>query len=236
MRNRVKGITSIVTQQFRFHDLRMVRNEESAMITTSRLSIIAVATATLIAASSVQASPIFFTNLSDFEDELGSVSLSVERFENFKSNRPSGTNFGAFTIESGDDIDKGPHGTNGPTSLKISENTDDFVKFTFHAPITAFRIDLVDALDDSGGSIVVTVDGVEHVIGPFAVELPDLNQLFIGVIDLDGFTMVKIDSDDTKDLLFYDNLRHTRIAEPATIALFGLGLAGLGYMRRRRST
>ena len=60
--------------------------------------------------------------------------------------------------------------------------------------------------------------------------------MFIGVIDLDGFTMVKIDSDDTKDLLFYDNLRHTRIAEPATIALFGLGLAGLGYMRRRRST
>lgn len=201
----------------------------------TKLSIFVVATATLIAASSAQAVPMFFNNLSDFDDELGSVSLAIQRFENFKSNTPSGTDFGAFTVETGDDIDKGPNGTNGPTSLKIAENSDDFVKFTFDSPITAFRIDLVDALDQSGGSIFVTVDGVQHVIGLLA-EQPDLNVMFIGVIDLDGFTMVTIDSDDGGDLLFYDNLRHTRIAEPATIALFGFGLAGLGFVRRRRST
>jgi hypothetical protein len=47
--------------------------------------------------------------------------------------------------------------------------------------------------------------------------------------------MVKIDATDNHDVVFLDNLLHTKIVEPATIALFGFGLAGLGYMRRRRS-
>jgi hypothetical protein len=51
------------------------------------------------------------------------------------------------------------------------------------------------------------------------------------IIDLEGFTMVTIDSDDTNGLLFYDNLRHIRISEPAASAQFGLGI-----VRRRRST
>ena len=208
------------------------------MSNKAKLSTIAVATATLIAASSAQASPIFFTDLTAFNNALGAEILAVEDFETLTSNTPSGTDFGPFKIETGDDIDKGSHkGTNGPTSLKISENSDDFIKFTFETPITAFGIDLVDALDTGGGSIFVTVDGgsPEHLIGPTG-DLPDLNLIFIGVIDLDGFTMVKIDSNDGTDFLFYDNLRHSKIAEPATIAMFGLGLTGLGFIRRRRST
>lgn len=207
------------------------------MSNKAKLSTIAVATATLIAASSAQASPIYFTDLTAFNNALGAETLSVNDFETLTSNTPSGTDFGPFMIETGDDIDKASYGTNGPTSLKISENTDDFIKFTFETPITAFGIDLVDALDTGGGSIYVTVDGgsPEQVIGPTG-DLPDLNLIFIGVIDLDGFTMVKIDSNDNNDFLFYDNLRHSEIAEPATIAMFGLGLTGLGFIRRRRST
>ena len=207
------------------------------MSNKAKLSTIAVATATLIAASSAQASPIFFTDLTAFNNALGAEILAVEDFETLTSNTPSGTDFGRFKIETGDDIDKASYGTNGPTALKISENSDDFIKFTFETPITAFGIDLVDALDTGGGSIFVTVDGgsPEHLIGPTG-DLADLNLIFIGVIDLDGFTMVKIDSNDGTDFLFYDNLRHSKIAEPATIALFGLGLTGLGFIRRRRST
>ncbi len=207
------------------------------MSNKARFSIFAVATATLIAASSAQASPIYFTDPIAFYNALDGETLSVQDFETLTSNTPSGTDFGPFKIETGDDIDKASYGTNGPTALKISENTDDFIKFTFETPITAFGIDLVDALDTGGGSIYVTVDGgsPEHFVGPTG-DLPDLNLIFIGVIDLDGFTMVKIDSDDRNDLLFYDNLRHSKIAEPATIAMFGLGLTGLGFIRRRRST
>ncbi len=208
------------------------------MSNKARISIFAIATATLIAASSAQASPIFFTDLTAFNNALGAEILAVEDFETLKSNTPSGTDFGPFKIETGDDIDKGSHkGTNGPTSLKISENSDDFIKFTFDAPITAFAIEVKDALDTGGGNMYVTLDAYSpyHFIGPTG-DLPDMNLIFIGVIDLDGFTMVKIDSDDHGDLLFYDNLQYSKVAEPATIAMFGLGLVSLGYIRRRRST
>ena len=203
----------------------------------ANLSTVAAVAATLITASSVQASPTYFYNQNLFNNALGGETLWVEDFETLSSNTPSGTDFGLFKIETGDDIDKAPYGTNGPISLKISENSDDFIKFTFDAPITAFAIEVKDALDTGGGNMYVTLDAYSpyHFIGPTG-DLPDMNLIFIGVIDLDGFTMVKIDSDDHGDFLYYDNLQHSKVAEPATIAMFGLGLVSLGYIRRRRST
>ena len=155
-----------------------------------------------------------FTNPILFNNELGGETLWFEDFETLTSNTPSGTDFGHFMIETDDDIDKSLYGTNGPTSLKTSENSDDFVKFSFDAQITAFRIDLKDALDTGGGSLFVTVDdgSPEQIIGP-TVDLDNLNLIFIGVIDSDGFTMVKIDSDDSNGLLFYDNLQHSKIVD-----------------------
>ena len=130
--------------------------------------------------------------------------------------------------------------------MHVIENSDDFAKFTFDTAITAFSIDLIDALDQGGGSIFVTVDGgsPEQAIGPLG-DQADLTLMFIGVIDLDGFTMVTIDGNDGGDHIFLDNMQYgaaqivalgdeAEVAEPGTLAMFGLGLAGLGYLRRRR--
>ena len=56
----------------------------------TRLSILAVATATLIASASAQASPIFFTDPTAFYSALGGETLSVEDFETLTRNTPSG--------------------------------------------------------------------------------------------------------------------------------------------------
>jgi hypothetical protein len=212
------------------------------MYSKTGLSALAVAAATFIAASSAQAVPTYYDNLIDFNNALGSINMAVEDFEGLPGSAASPFDFGRFTITTADDIDRGSNGTNGSRTLIVDEGSDDYVMFAFDDVMTAFRIDVIDALDtlwkDNTGSITVTIDGgsPEVVLGPMTDQL-DLNLMFIGVIDLDGFNTVKIDGNDTNDRIYYDNMRYgpVAIAEPATLAMFGLGLAGLGFARRRRT-
>jgi hypothetical protein len=205
------------------------------MSINAKLTALAMASATLIAFSSAQASPIFYDDKGVFLGATSGESLAVQDFETLENNSPPGVRIGVFTMESAFDIDRAFYGTNGPKAVKIDEDDDAYIKFTFDAPITAFGITIIDALDHGGGSIWVTVDGHSPVefIGPLP-DQPDLNERFLGITDTDGFTMVTIVSTDSSDLVFYDDMLHTMIAEPATIALFGLGLVALGTARRKR--
>ena len=127
-----------------------MRARDKTMSNKIQLAALAVAAATFVAASSAQAAT-FYDNLTDFNNALGAVALTIEDFEAFVDDTASGTDFGDFTIETDDDIDVGSDGTNGLVTLRINEGSDDFVKFTFDDAITAFRIDLIDALDQGGG-------------------------------------------------------------------------------------
>jgi hypothetical protein len=69
-----------------------------------------------------------------------------------------------------------------------------------------------------------------------------------GVIDtVEAFTSVTLTNLDFGDLVEFDNVQYGNgptavnlpafpVAEPGTLALFGLGLVGLGFARRRKAT
>ncbi len=98
-----------------------------------------------------------------------------------------------------------------------------------------------------GGSkadcLTVKVNGVEiSGLGPQPLSVPNSAKSWstpIGVDDMPLVTLTFLATfSNGSESIDVSNIKVTNytVSEPAPIALFGLGLAGLGFMRRKRST
>jgi hypothetical protein len=131
-------------------------------------------------------------------------------------------------------------------SQYLNLGTLDAPSFTlaFSSPQAAFGFYGTD-IGDFTGQLAIKLDGGAEIAIPHTnPDAPDGSALFWGVIDTDTpFTTVEfvnVGGGTFDDAFGFDDFTIGRVSqvvpapEPATLALFGLGLAGLGLARRRK--
>ena len=129
----------------------------------------------------------------------------------------------------------------GRRSIDWWPGFDGNISFSFANPINAFSIQVKDLGGLSPSTLRVSIDGGDFFDLITDHSGPRGNLLFFGLFDDDAFfrsvTFAITNPDEAVGL---DNLRFGQVAvtalpEPASLALFGFGLAGLIILFRRRS-
>ncbi len=191
----------------------------------------------LLFSGSASAAPIYYTDRTTFEAALTST-LNFESFE--ISNQSHGTPtkvFSDFTFsESGSGaanlvvIRTSPTEfvTDGSYTMWFDDNNNSIGTFIFNSVINAFGVDLTVNQSSTigiGGDLNSSLSLASNVSG------------FFGAIDFGGsFDTISFTPSGGPnigwDALAYGSTNGS-VPEPTTLALMGLGLAGIGWKRRK---
>jgi hypothetical protein len=125
-------------------------------------------------------------------------------------------------------------GQNSPSS--------DALDIIFAPGVTAVGFDIYQNFgggSQSGSTQLYPVsvfDAANMLLGSTNVSVPSGGSGFFGVIsDTDVITRVSVNNTSAFDVIDDVAFGTASIPEPGTLALFGLGLAGLGFARRRKA-
>ena len=103
--------------------------------------------------------------------------------------------------------------------------------------VSDVKLVLLDGISNNGSDIarLQAFDSTNTILGMYTTAALALSQFeTMSVTSAEGNIAYVLASGVSGDSVGFDNLKY-EVPEPGTIAIFGFGLVGLGYMRRRRA-